>query len=157
MVNGKLAVPATKEVIHIYSIACGTELLRRGLGNANPISISGPSGNPRRDQCKSPRLHEVDVRMMLQNAFQPLSNEAANAFPVPRPGMAIAAEALSKHRATVSGSSRAAVATIIARRRLSRMHPRARRIFNVNAHADRRAPPGGDPGRSRQGKSDRGI
>ena len=43
------------------------------------------------------------------------------------------------------------VATIIARRRQSRMRPRARRIFNVHAHADRRAPPGGDPGRSRQG------
>src|SRR5579884_3951438 len=106
---------------------------------------------------ESAAIHEVDVRMMLQNAFQPLSIETANAFPAPRRGMANAAEALSKHRVTVSGSSRAAVATIIARRRLSRMHPRARRIFNVHAHADRRAPPGGDPGRSRQGKPDRGI
>ena len=82
--------------------------------------------------------------MMPQNAFQPLSEETAGAFPVPRRGMGHAAEALSNHHATARGLLPAGVATIIARRRLSRMHPRARRIFNVHAHADRRAPPGGD-------------
>src|SRR5688500_15233482 len=35
--------------------------------------------------------------------------------------------------------------------------PRARRLFNDNAHADRRAPPGRNPGGGRQGKPDRGI
>src|SRR3546814_5311855 len=32
-----------------------------------------------------------------------------------------------------------------------------RSIINDNAYADRRAPPGGNPGRRRQGKPDRGI
>src|SRR5438270_7100251 len=34
---------------------------------------------------------------------------------------------------------------------------RAWRLFNDNAHADRRAPPGRDPGGRRQGKPDRGT
>ena len=55
------------------------------------------------------------------------------------------------------GLSPAALATIIARRRHSRMHGRAWRNFNVHAHADRRAPPGGDSGGGAQGQPDRGI
>ena len=49
------------------------------------------------------------------------------------------------------------LAQSIARRRPATAGLRARRIFNVHAHANRRAPPGGDPGRRRQGKPDRGI
>ena len=48
--------------------------------------------------------------MMPQNAFQPLSEETAGAFPVPRRGMAKTAEALSNHHATARGSLPAGVA-----------------------------------------------
>src|SRR4051794_39224170 len=110
-----------------------------------------PENSAPRPVQVSAAVHEVDAVMMLQNAFQPLSEETAGAFPVPRRGMAKTAEALSNNQAIARGSVSAVVAIIIARRRADRMHPRARRIFNVHAHADRRAPPGGDPGRSRQG------
>src|SRR3954454_5500605 len=132
--------------------------LRPGLGDANPNVRSPPfRGSAPRPVQESAAIYEVEAVMTPQNVSRPLSNEAAAAFPVPRPGMALAAEAFTQHQATARSSSRAGAATIIARRRLNRMHGRARRIFNVHAHADRRAPPGGDPGRSRQGKPDRGI
>ncbi|MEO5578892.1 MAG: hypothetical protein ABIR25_07580, partial [Sphingomicrobium sp.] len=57
------------------------------------------------------------------------------------PGMGHAAEALHTHHAIATS----AVATTIARSRLQRFQ-RARRIFNVHAHAYRRAPPGRNPG-----------
>ena len=44
----------------------------RDARDANPNSISGFAGEIRRGQCKGPRLHEVDARMMPQNALQPL-------------------------------------------------------------------------------------
>ena len=57
----------------------------------------------------------------------------------------------------IAPSPNEAVAQTIARRRPRTAGLRARRIFNVHAHANRRAPPGGDPGRRRQGKPDRGV
>jgi hypothetical protein len=158
MVKAKLASRDTEANIPIGSANARPQWLRGRLRGANRIR------DPRAHRESTPRpvqesaaVHEVDAAMIPQNVSRPLSQETADAFPVPRPGMDHAAEALSNNIATVRRFHRAGLATIIARRRLSRTHWRARRIFNVHAHANRRAPPGRDPGRGRQREPDRGV
>jgi len=68
----------------------------------------------------------------------------------PMSGLAIAADALSVPSAPSGRFTAAVRASPIARRGPVRPSRRARRNFNVNAHADRCAPPGGNPGRRRQ-------
>src|SRR4051812_24835788 len=96
------------------------------------------------------RRHEVDASMTPQNAQATLSLRAAGVFPAEGRGMASAADALSTNHAIASGSIRTGMAATMARRRSEQIWPRVRRIFNVHAHADRRAPPGRDPGCGRQ-------
>jgi hypothetical protein len=91
--------------------------------------------------------------MMPQDAQATLVDERGFASVATMIAKHHAAEAISEHRAIANK----ALAPNIARRRPLAAGLRARRIFNVHAHANRRAPPGGDPGRSRQGKPDRGI
>src|SRR3569623_1692832 len=98
--------------------------------------------------AKDSGSHEVDARMMPQNAPAALSSEAAGAFPAPERAMANAAETLSLTSASAIGFMPWDAALITARRRHDPALRRARRIFNVHAHANRRAPPGGDPGSS---------
>src|SRR6185312_5070514 len=88
-------------------------------------------------QCDGLRLHEVDARMTPQNAHRPLPKGAAGAFLAGACGMANRAEALSIHHAFAS-----AKVIKIARGSTVSLRTRARRIFNVHAHADRCAPPG---------------
>src|SRR4051794_40104037 len=101
-------------------------------------------------------MHEVDAHMMPPTAPDTISTETWGVLAAPRRGMACEAEALFTNPAIASGSLRAGVAQLTARRRLT-PKPRARRIFNVHAHANRRAPPGGNPGRGRQREPDRRI
>src|SRR6476661_4625099 len=96
------------------------------------VSISGSRRGIRRCQCDGPRLHEVDARMTPQNAHRPLLQGAAGAFPTQSRGMAHRAEALSIHPALAASEI-----IKIARRSDVSLPTRARRIFNVHAHADR--------------------
>ncbi|MFL6789432.1 MAG: hypothetical protein ACJ8FC_12340, partial [Sphingomicrobium sp.] len=73
-----------------------------------------------------------------------LRNELGNASFATRIAKLHAAEAISAHRA----GAEVAQAQSIARSLPLMAGQRAWRIFNVHAHANRRAPPGGDPGRS---------
>src|SRR5690242_12953049 len=118
------------------------------------VSISGAMPTIScRGRCDGPRLHEVEARMTPHNALHPLFDEAA--FPAHRRGMATRADALSSHRAIAPGQYAGGKAPIIARPSVRTLEVRARRNFNVHAHAYRCAPPGGNPGRRRQGKPDR--
>ena len=74
--------------------------------------------------------HEVDARMMPQNAPAALSSEAAGAFPAPECAMANAAEALSLTSASAIGFMPWDAALITARRRHDPALRRARRNFN---------------------------
>src|SRR5690348_1823491 len=108
-----------------------------------------------RGRCDAPRLHEVEARMTPQTALHPLFGEAAS--PAHCRGMANRADTLSSHPAIVPGQYAGSEASIIARPGVRTLQVRARRNLNVNAHAYRCAPPGGNPGRGRQGKPDRGV
>src|SRR3954466_10206227 len=103
-------------------------------------------------QCDCSRLHKVDAYMMPQSASRPSKMATSGVFLAHRRGMAIGADALSTPSAIAS-----CMAPILARPGITRPDRRARRIFNVHAHADRCAPPGRDPGRGRQRKPDRGV
>src|SRR5215213_1862677 len=151
MVKGKLS---TIEIFDQPTRSCGAA--RRMLTGFNPRPPT-LSGRERRIRAAfQSGLHEVDACMMPQNALRPLSNEPTGVVPAPGRSLAHAAEALISNPVTASGSVPPGVALIIARDSTS-LPPRARRNFNVHAHADRCAPPGGNPGRGRQGKPDRGI
>src|SRR5690348_12317024 len=108
-----------------------------------------------RGRCDGPRLHEVDARMTPQTALLPLFGEAA--FPAHCRGMASRADTLSSHLAIACGKYAGSKAPIIARRSERSLERRARRNFNVHAHAYRCAPPGGNPGSRRQREPDRGV
>jgi hypothetical protein len=127
---------------------CGGE---GAMLTAFPI-FGDPPENLRRGLCDRPRLHEVDARMMPQDVLRPLFDEAADAFLAPNREMGRRAEALFLNPAVATGE-----ALIIARRSFLTLNRRARRNFNVHAHADRCAPPGRDPGRGRQREPDRSI
>src|SRR5579864_4969141 len=100
--------------------------LRGGSCDANRIcDLRQSLEKIRPGQCDGPRLHEVDARMMPQNAHCPLPRDAAGAFPALRRRMAHRAEALSIHPAPASSG-----AIIIARRSAFSLLTRARRIFN---------------------------
>src|SRR6185369_13368737 len=120
---------------------CGAE---SAVLTATAIFGAFPKNLPRR--VRNPRHHEVDACMTPLNAHRPLLDEPAGALPAKRRGMAVRAAALTLNPAIASGTVAAGVAPVMARRRLTE---RARRNLNVHAHADRRAPPGGDPGRGR--------
>src|SRR5436190_21474744 len=79
--------------------------------------------------------------------------------PVPVTGLPHAADALMISTRTSDARPEFAAPPSIFERAHSPlgMRLRARRLFNDHAHADRRAPPGGDPGGRAQGKPDRGI
>src|SRR5438270_3063732 len=155
MVNAKLLCEGKPETRHYSELTSAKQQFRRlrpRIGNANRLyDLRQPPENSLRT-VRCPRLHEVDARMMFQNAHRPLRQEAAGAFPAQRRGMTHRAEALSIHP-VLAGSE----AIKIARGRAVSLPKRARRNFNVHAHADRCAPPGRDPGRGRQRKSDRGV
>src|SRR5579884_3380090 len=152
LVNAKLRCLVTTD--------CAREEKRSAFaGGCGPKAVMLPqlrspaaAGEIRPGQCDGPRLHEVDARMTPQNAHRPLPEGAAGAFPADHCGMAHRAEALSIHHAFAN-----ARAIKIARRSAVSLSTRARRKFNVHAHADRCAPPGRDPGRGRQREPDRGV
>src|SRR5207237_7884731 len=78
--------------------------------------------------------------------------------PVPVTGLPRAADALIfSTRTSDARPDFAAPPSIFERAHSLGKRLRAWRLFNDHAHADRRAPPGGDSGGSAQGKPDRGI
>src|SRR3954454_3927413 len=128
---------------------------------ATPSVECKPRMRPRRPPVSFAALslaavHEVDARMKSSNAPATIFVEATGVPAAQGRGMARAADALSTNPAIARGRVPPGVALITARRRFDTAS-RARRNFNVHAHADRRAPPGGDPGRGDQGKPDRGV
>src|SRR5205085_168378 len=107
-------------------------------------------------RAQSAAVHEDEARMKSSNAPATHFDAATGVASAQGRGMAHAAEAHSTNPATARGFVPPGQAIIMARSGFTAGW-RARRIFNVHAHADRRAPPGGDPGCSRQRKPDRGV
>src|SRR6185503_11973200 len=125
------------------SVAAATPQCYLGFASPNSAGEFMP-----RFPCEGPRLHEVEARMTPQNALHSLFDEAA--FPAQRRGMANRADALSSHPVMAAGLYARGKTPIIARLSDRTLNVRARRKFNVHAHAYRCAPPGRNPGCRRQ-------
>ncbi|HWU93839.1 MAG TPA: hypothetical protein VN106_11390, partial [Sphingomicrobium sp.] len=92
-------------------------LLRLYPAGANSSAAGFPPGKSPAVGAKDRGSHEVDARMMPQNAPAALSSEAAGAFSAPERAMANAAEALSLTSASAIGFMPWDAALITARRR----------------------------------------
>ena len=102
------------------------------------------------------RYFKVDARMTPQTPFAPDYSSRRRA--VVRATVADWRLQQRHIHATATPAARRRPWPSLSRAAAHSRPPRAPgEIFNVHAHADRRAPPGGNPGRSRQGKPDRGI